>query len=111
MLRDDLDVSVDDPGHVRFRDGVAFHVRSGETSLDQDCRCGTGEPVFEVKSYREAVPQLQLSLTDSCNMACSYCAFRDRVHADGKPVTIPLDTVREGLEFYRNEVMSEDARY
>jgi uncharacterized protein len=112
MLRDSIVVDRADSEHVRFRDGLTFHVRSGDVAQDAgDCRCATSEAVFDVGPYREAVPQLQLSLTDACNMSCTYCSFRERVHADGKPVTIPLETVKKAVDFYRREVLGGEARY
>lgn len=107
-----LPVAFEDPAHLRFADGLMFHVRSGETaSADGTCRCAAAQAGFEVDRYREAIPQLQLSLTDACNMGCTYCSFRSRVHADGKPVTIPLETVRKGVGLYRRDVLGDQARF
>ncbi|GAA4263456.1 radical SAM/SPASM domain-containing protein [Dactylosporangium darangshiense] len=101
-----------DAGHVRFGDGVVFHVRSGEVDQDAtECKCGQPEPIFQITRYREPVPQLQLSLTDVCNMGCTYCSFRDRVHADGKPVTMPLETARRAIDFYGRQVVGAGAGY
>lgn len=107
-----------DADHVRFADGVTFHVREG--FIDQnpggDTACGCqrterSEPVFQIQRYREPVPQLQLSLTDACNMGCTYCSFRDRVHADGKPVSMPLDTALRAVDFYKREVADSGTGY
>jgi uncharacterized protein len=103
---------VEDAEHVRFADGTVFHVRSGFLAeAEGPCACRPDEAVFQIRSYKEAVPQLQLSLTDACNMGCAYCSFRDRVHADGKPVTMPLDTARKGVSYYRDQLSAEDQRY
>jgi radical SAM protein with 4Fe4S-binding SPASM domain len=111
-IGDELDTTQVDAGHVRFKDGVVFHSRSGHVVRGEGgCKCATNEPIFHVRSYREAVPQLQLSLTDACNMGCTYCSFRDRVHADGKPVTMPLETTRRGIEFYRRRLIEGGEAY
>lgn len=107
-----LPLMAEDPAHIQFTDGLRFHVRSGDTlPRDGACRCTMAEAPVHVRPYREAVPQLQLSLTDACNMGCSYCSFRDRVHADGKPLAIRMETVRTGVDFYRREVLGDQARY
>ncbi|GAA4448120.1 radical SAM protein [Phytohabitans houttuyneae] len=101
-----------DKGHVRFADDVVFHVRSGAIgTADGPCTCAQDEPIFHPAGYREAVPQLQLSLTDACNMGCTYCSFRDRVHADGKPVRMPMPVVRQAVDFFRREVVDDQTRY
>ncbi|MFE6053066.1 radical SAM protein [Kitasatospora sp. NPDC056446] len=112
MISDAIPLSTSDASHVSFADGYTFHVRGGQiTEPGQPCPCGGLEPVHQITSYREAYPQAQLSLTDQCNMGCTYCSFRDRVHADGKPVTIPLETVVQGLRTHRERLVEEDARY
>ncbi|MFD5565021.1 radical SAM protein [Kitasatospora griseola] len=112
MISDAIPRSTSDPTHVSFADGYVFHVRGGQiTAPGAPCPCGGPEAVHRVTSYREAYPQAQLSLTDQCNMGCTYCSFRDRVHADGKPVTIPLETVVQGLAAHRERLVEEDARY
>ncbi|MFI6448819.1 radical SAM protein [Kitasatospora sp. NPDC050543] len=112
MISDAITRSTSDALHVSFADGYVFHVRGGQiTAPNQPCPCGDLEPVHQITTYREAYPQAQLSLTDSCNMGCTYCSFRDRVHADGKPVTIPLETVMQGLATHRKRLVEEDARY
>ncbi|MEV7359324.1 SPASM domain-containing protein [Kitasatospora sp. NPDC091276] len=112
MISDAIPLSTSDASHVSFADGYAFHVRGGQiTAPGQPCPCGDLEPVHQITSYREAYPQAQLSLTDVCNMGCTYCSFRDRVHADGKPVTIPLETVVQGLRTHRERLVEEGARY
>ncbi|MFJ8476494.1 radical SAM protein [Kitasatospora sp. NPDC094011] len=112
MISDAITCSTSDALHVSFADGYVFHVRGGQiTAPNQPCPCGDLEPVHQITAYREAYPQAQLSLTDTCNMGCSYCSFRDRVHADGKPVTIPLETVMQGLATHRKRLVEEDARY
>ncbi|MFC5665339.1 radical SAM protein [Kitasatospora misakiensis] len=112
MISDAIPLSTSDPAHVSFADGYVFHVLGGQiTAPGAPCPCGAPEAVHQITSYREAYPQAQLSLTDSCNMGCTYCSFRDRVHADGKPVTIPLETVVQGLATHRKRLVEEDARY
>jgi uncharacterized protein len=61
------------------------------------------------RSYREAAPQLQLSLTDACNLSCSYCSFRQRIGGNGKPVNMPLSRAKEAIQFFR-ENTPEDMR-
>lgn len=119
MTSDKLTVAAEDKDRLRFADGTEFDVRSGYITTCTTTRDdavswsdgGVNDPVFDVDSYREAVPQLQLSLTDACNMGCTYCSFRDRVHADSKPVTIPLETVRRGIRAYRDRVSNSGERY
>jgi uncharacterized protein len=112
MIRDEQLDAKADSRHVTFADGHVFHVLGGQiTTPGTACPCTKPEPVHQITSYREAYPQLQLSLTDSCNMGCTYCSFRDRVHADGKPVTIPVENVLAGVEAHRQRLVAEDARY
>jgi len=112
MIRDEQLTADADPSHLTFSDGHVFHVLGGQiTAPGAACPCAGPEPVHQITSYREAYPQLQLSLTDSCNMGCTYCSFRDRVHADGKPVTIPVENVLAGVEAHRRRLVAEDARY
>lgn len=112
MLRDELVNAAIESDHITFSDGHTFHVLSGRiTSRGAACSCGRPEPVHKLDTYREAVPQLQLSLTDSCNMGCTYCSFRDRVHADGKPVTIPLETVMQGISAHRERLSADEEEY
>ena len=112
MISEQLKTTQEDAEHVVFTDGYVFHVRSGHiTPAKAACPCAGPEPIHQITSYREAVPQLQISLTDACNMACTYCSFRDRVHADGKPVTMPLEVVRQGIAAYKDRMVSEDERY
>ncbi|UES60274.1 SPASM domain-containing protein (plasmid) [Roseibium aggregatum] len=54
--------------------------------------------------YREPTPQLQISMTDACNLNCSYCSFRDRVHSDGKPVNMPDATAKRAIEFFSQNI-------
>ncbi|MFG2918325.1 radical SAM protein [Kitasatospora sp. NPDC048298] len=112
MISDAIPLSTSDAAHISFADGYVFHVRGGQiTAPGEPCPCAGLEAVHQVTAYREAYPQAQLSLTDQCNMACTYCSFRDRVHADGKPVTIPLETVVQGLATHRKRLGEENARY
>ncbi|MEU8926224.1 SPASM domain-containing protein [Kitasatospora sp. NPDC048545] len=112
MISDAIPLSTSDAAHISFADGYVFHVRGGQiTAPGEPCPCVGLEAVHQVTAYREAYPQSQLSLTDQCNMACTYCSFRDRVHADGKPVTIPLETVVQGLATHRKRLGEENARY
>lgn len=112
MIEREMQDVVEDAEHVRFIDGTVFHARSGYiVEEDGPCGCRSDEAVFQIRSYREAVPQLQLSLTDACNMDCTYCSFRDRVHSDGKPVTMPLETARKGVAFHGRNLTEQDARY
>jgi uncharacterized protein len=112
MIRDEQLNAKADPSHLTFSDGHVFHVLGGQiTSPGAGCPCAGPEPVHQITSYREAYPQLQLSLTDSCNMGCTYCSFRDRVHADGKPVTIPVENVLAGVEAHRRRLVAEEARF
>lgn len=112
MIRDTVQPVDSDPDHITYADGHVFHTLTGEvTSPGKGCGCGDPEPVHQITSYREAVPQLQISLTDACNMGCTYCSFRDRVHADDKPVTMPLEIARRGIAAFRDRVVAEDERY
>ena len=102
----------EDRDHITYADGRVFHVQGGQiTSSDRSCPCGDPEPVHQITSFREAVPQLQISLTDACNMGCTYCSFRDRVHADDKPVSMPLEIAKRGIAAYQDHVVDQDARY
>ncbi|MFJ2864975.1 radical SAM protein [Kitasatospora sp. NPDC087314] len=112
MISDAIPLSTSDTAHVFFADGYVFHVRGGQiTAPGEPCPCADLEAVHQVTTYREAYPQAQLSLTDACNMGCTYCSFRDRVHADGKPVRVPLETVVQGLATHRKRLVEEGARY
>lgn len=63
-----------------------------------------------LKIYKEKSPQLQISMTDACNMDCSYCSFRARVSLDGKPVNMPLSRAKKAIDFFKREYGS-DLRY
>lgn len=112
MISDIVAPVNDTPEHITYEDGHVFHVKGGQiTAEEQACPCGGDEPVHQIRSYREAVPQLQISLTDQCNMGCTYCSFRDRVHADDKPVTMPLEMARRGIAAYADSAVEGDERY
>lgn len=55
------------------------------------------------KTYRESIPQLQLSMTDACNMSCSYCSFRSRIGVDGKPVNMDLHVATDAIKLFADE--------
>jgi uncharacterized protein len=88
--------------HVQFTGDVHFDVASGAAWRGaREWR--EPEPPVVRRGYAEAIPQLQISMTDACNMSCSYCSFRKRVHADGKPVNMPASTARKAIDFFAAE--------
>jgi uncharacterized protein len=101
-------------GHLLTESGRTFHPATGLTTEPHEpCGCAQAktEPVFQIRSYREAVPQLQLSLTGACNMGCSYCSFRDRVHTDGKSVSMPVVTARQAAQSFADYVKQREQAY
>lgn len=89
--------------HVVFDSGLLFEATSGRV-LSQSSGCDAlassiGEESIEV-DYVEAIPQLQLSMTNLCTMACRYCAFRGRAATPGKHSNMPLDTAKRAIAFF-----------
>jgi radical SAM protein with 4Fe4S-binding SPASM domain len=103
-----------DHHQIDGRERLTFHVVSGDvTRAGSACRCADArdDPALHVTEYRESTPQLQLSLTDACNMTCEYCSFRDRVRADGKPVNMPRETASLAIQMFAGQVRERgDAR-
>jgi radical SAM protein with 4Fe4S-binding SPASM domain len=96
---------------VVFTGDIHFDVASGALRRGPAEVCGDPPAPLVIRTgYAEAVPQLQLSMTDACNMECSYCSFRARVHADGKPVNMPMETAHRAIEMFAGEV-ARDASY
>jgi len=84
-------------------DRIWFETNSGAV-LDQPAATEEIEDPPPVVEYREAFPQLQLSLTYACNMNCSYCSFRERMEADGRPLNMNLDTALSTVDFFVEEI-------
>lgn len=89
-------------------DDIAFHVPSGRLSSAQDGHIDwnfdQGASSELASCYQEPTPQLQISMTDACNLGCSYCSFRDRVRADGKPINMPDETAKKAVSFFRAHI-------
>lgn len=64
-------------------------------------------PKPEVQDYVEPSPQLQISMTDKCNLSCQYCAFRSRIGADDKPNDMPIDRAKKAINKFSEIVQSE----
>ena len=62
-------------------------------------------------TYREAAPQLHLSTTYACNLSCTYCSFRSRMAADGRPVSMPDSVASEAIGFCREHLEAVGARH
>ncbi len=56
--------------------------------------------------YREPVPQLQLTLSTECNLACSYCSFVSRRRRSGRPVRMSAETLRAAASLFVNGVLA-----
>lgn len=88
---------------------VVFFVRSGLVAHGQSAveaargRDGAASVPASGPAYREDAPQLQISMTDACNMSCSYCSFRAREGA-GKPVNMKLFTALRAIDVFREQV-------
>lgn len=101
-------------GELRhIEDDLAFFVQSGliargEGAVDHAHRLDGPPPQVKeaAVSYTEDAPQLQISMTDACNMACSYCAFRAR-EGDGKPVNMAMTRALRAIDVFREQVGEE----
>lgn len=93
-----------------FTGGIEFDVATGALTRGSLERSASADAPREVRlGYSEAVPQLQISMTDACNMACTYCSFRQRIGLDGKAVNMPLETARRAIDFFAANLGPADA--
>lgn len=84
--------------------GNWFDTLTGILSSDGEAGVPDSVPVI-LEEYAEAVPQLQLSLTYACNMNCSYCSFRDRMTADGRPLSMDVSVADKAVDFFVANVL------
>lgn len=63
------------------------------------------------KKYRELKQQLQLSLTDNCNMKCEYCSFRPRNGLNKKVTEMDFNTVEKSIDIFKNYLTKIDSKY
>ena len=100
----DIEMSIED--FVVFKCGVVFDVKAGLVSLFSDGSSirpsVESAPTVVVTPYRETLPQLQLSLTYTCNMNCLYCSFRHRTSSG--PVNMSLDIAFKAIDFFIESV-------
>ncbi|WP_298972991.1 SPASM domain-containing protein [uncultured Roseobacter sp.] len=89
-------------GH-HMQSGHWFDTLSGTIMRDALIRDDLPDPP-ETLPYKETFPQLQLSLTYACNMECSYCSFRARMNADGRPLNMKKSTALDAVDFFVEEI-------
>ncbi|OED34630.1 hypothetical protein AB832_07090 [Flavobacteriaceae bacterium (ex Bugula neritina AB1)] len=83
-----------------------YNVNTGEITTSKESLLNDQNqplPINLKQDYQEYSPQLQISLTDACNLNCTYCSFRARVHSDNKPVNMPIERAKESVKFFYEE--------
>ena len=91
---------------VKTIDNFSFHPVSGflEQSTDKKVEHGIDLPPADCRDYLECAPQLQISMTDACNMRCTYCSFRSRLYNDEKPLNMPMQKALAAIDFFSGAI-------
>lgn len=98
--------------YVKLTNGLCFEIESGIIRYG-DPSDEFKEDIIYVSShgYRECIPQLELPLTDRCNMSCVYCSFRGRSGKNGKPVDMDIEVAYKAINFFKEYIESINAPY
>ena len=98
---------------VEFDSGFHFDVASGIVSESEKFSNLTF-PITSIKKnplkieeYTTSTEMLQISLTDRCNMGCTYCSFRAREGVDNKPVNMSITTAKQAISFFKKNKSSK----
>ncbi len=84
----------------KLDNGYTFDILGGHIVKEFDQ--ATTHPPILFRDYREASPQLQLSLTNICNFSCEYCSFRKRAIEAGAPAYMPKDLAKRATTIFYN---------
>lgn len=102
-----------DKQFVWFNSSLCFDIQNGVlTNTPNNISKGVNWSSLDCQfPYRECIPQLELPLTDRCNMACEYCSFRSRSGQGNRPSDMNMDVADDAIKFYKKYIVENGNDY